>query len=143
LPVVAPKAAAGWPPSCCVRPNGVSRRIGKLATLRRARDFDEAFRHGKRYRGKSLLLICARRPEGGLRAAFLTAKTVGSAVRRNRQRRRLREACRALWSRIAAQPADVIFMALPSAAQCPYASLRREMEVLLGQAGVLVRGDPT
>ena len=88
-----------------------------------------------------LLLVCVRRPEGGLRIAFLTAKTLGGAVQRNRQRRRLREACRGLWSRVAGPPADVIVMALPRAATCRFLSLRSELETLLRQAGLLPQRD--
>ena len=95
------------------------------------------FDKGKRVRGKSLLIAYTEREDGGLRVAFLTAKALGSAVRRNRQRRRVREACRSLWPAIAARPADLVFMALPSTAKTGFGALQQEMEAILRQAGIL------
>jgi len=84
-----------------------------------------------------LALVCASRAEGPLRAAFVAGKALGGAVRRNRQRRRLREACRALWPRIADRPADIVFVAQPRAATAGFAAMVREMEMLLQRAGLL------
>jgi len=112
-------------------------RIGRLVTLRRTSDFDRVFREGKRHRGRAVALLCLPRTEGGLRAAFVAGKAVGGAVQRNRQRRRLREACRALWTEIAERPADIVFLAQPPAADTDFAGLRAEMEALLRRAGVL------
>jgi ribonuclease P protein component len=106
-------------------------------TLTRRSDFDRAFREGKRYRGRSLVVVCLRRSEGPLRAAFVAGKSLGNAVRRNRQRRRLREACRSLWSRIEASAADVVFLAQPPAAEHDFASVKAEMQSLLRRAGLL------
>jgi ribonuclease P protein component len=58
-------------------------------------------------------------------------------VRRNRQRRRLREACRKLWPRISTESADLVVMALPPAEGCPFGALQRELEGLLTRAGLL------
>jgi ribonuclease P protein component len=58
-------------------------------------------------------------------------------VRRNRQRRRLREACRSVWSRIADRPADVVFLAQPPAADHDFASVKAEMQSLLKRARLL------
>jgi ribonuclease P protein component len=71
----------------------------------------------------------------------VAGKAVGGAVRRNRQRRRLREACRGLWSRIADRPADIVFVAQPAAGTADFAAVRREMETLLRRAGLLPATD--
>ncbi len=117
------------------------RGVGKPLTLGRTSDLERLFRHGERFRGRELLLIRLFRDEGGLRVAFLTARGVGKAVRRNRLRRQLREACRSIWPRIADRPADVLFMALPPAAEAGYGSLRNAMAKLLQRAGVLGASD--
>jgi ribonuclease P protein component len=110
---------------------------GKPRTLTRAQDFERAFRDGRRFRARPLLLIAFRREETGARVAFLTAKDVGKTVSRNRLRRRLREACRQLWSRIADQPFDLLFMGLPAGAQTDLPDLARAMEGLLRKARAL------
>jgi len=112
-------------------------RIGKLTILKRRGDFDRVFREGRRHRGRRLALVCLQRPDGPLRAAFVAGRAVGGAVRRNRQRRRLREAYRALRSWIADRPADVVFVAQPAAEASDFPTLRREMEALLRRAGLL------
>jgi len=119
----------------------VTSRIGRLVTLRRTSDFDRVFREGKRHRGRALALVCLPRAEGGLRAAFVAGKAVGGAVQRNRQRRRLREACRALWPQIAERAADAVFVAQPPAADTDFAALQTEMEALLRRAGLLATAD--
>ena len=111
--------------------------VGKLLTLRRECDVERVFSQGERFRGRELLVIRLFRDEGGLRVAFLTARGIGTTVRRNRVRRRLREACRSIWPEIADRPADVLFMGLPPAAVSEYASLRGAILKLLRKAGVL------
>lgn len=82
------------------------------------------------------MLVCLPRAEGGLRVAFIAGKAVGSAVARNRQRRRLREAFRSLWPGVAHHSADVVFLAQPSTAGAEFAALQAEMARLLQRAGV-------
>jgi ribonuclease P protein component len=53
-------------------------------------------REGKPYRSERVVVYAAPRP-GPSRAAWVTGKRVGGAVARNRARRLLREAWRALW----------------------------------------------
>jgi ribonuclease P protein component len=88
-----------------------------------------------------MTLVCLKRAEGGLRVAFAAGKAVGSAVARNRQRRRLREAFRSLWAGIAHHTADVVFVAQPSADAANFAALKAEMAKLLQRAGVAPVGE--
>ncbi len=115
--------------------------VAKPRTLTRAGDFDRAFETGQRFRARPLFLIALRREEGGVRVAFLTAKGVGKAVARNRLRRRLREAYRSLWPRVAEQPVDLLFMGLPAGARCSYPELVEAMAGLLRKAHVLRPGN--
>jgi ribonuclease P protein component len=73
--------------------------------------------------------------------AFLTAKDVGKAVARNRLRRRLREALRALWTRVADEPVDLLLMGLPRAAECDFRVLAQSVQTALRKAGALRAGD--
>lgn len=61
------------------------------------------------------------------RLGMTVPKKVGTAVVRNRLRRRLREAFRRSWRfRIADRPADIVVRALPGAGAADLATLERE-----------------
>ncbi len=110
-------------------------------TLKGAGDFDRAFKDGKRQRSGLLMVITLQREAGERRVAFLTAKGIGTAARRNRQRRRLREAYRALTPRLADEPVDILLMALPPVSHVAFAAIEESLATLLSRAGVLTEGD--
>ncbi|HJN15103.1 MAG TPA: ribonuclease P protein component [Armatimonadota bacterium] len=110
-------------------------------TLKHAGDFDRAFQRGKRQRSDLLMVITLQREEGVRRVAFLTAKGIGTTARRNRQRRRLREAYRALAPRLTDGPVDILLMALPPASKATFASLKTSLAKLLARAGALDEDD--
>jgi ribonuclease P protein component len=63
--------------------------------LTRESEFERVRREGRAYRGKMLMVSVLTGSEGGpSRVAFITSRRVGSAVVRNRVRRRLREIVR-------------------------------------------------
>jgi ribonuclease P protein component len=68
------------------------------------------------------------------RYGFVTSKRLGGAVVRNRVRRRLREAVRALDTR---PGFDCVISAKTKAAEADFAGLRRATSSLLQRAGVL------
>src|SRR5205814_9284868 len=72
------------------------RHMQKERRLRRRKDFAAAYRTGRVYGNQLLILRIA--PNGGqvTRFGFVTGKAVGNAVARNRVKRRLRAAARAL-----------------------------------------------
>ena len=106
-------------------------------TLRRSSDVECVFRRGQRLRSDAVLIICHPQDEGVLRVAFLTAKGLGNTVRRNRQRRRLREAFRRLWPDMDHNSADLLLMALPPAERTAFRSLVDTTASLLARAGLL------
>lgn len=110
------------------------RRGARLAT--RA-EFSRVYREGRRYTGESLVLYF--RPTGGPRRVGVTSgRRVGGAVRRNRAKRRLREALRRLEGRLCA-PGDLVLVARPPAGTAPFAALVAETASLCA-AGRLLRG---
>ena len=86
--------------------------------LTRAADFERVRNEGARWRGRFCTLNAARAlllSDGGAaaRAGLITAKRIGGAVRRNRARRLLREALRALGPDIPAGW-DLVLIAAPA-----------------------------
>ena len=73
------------------------------------------------------------------RFGLATSRALGSAVARNRVRRRLREAIRLLLPSI--RPGwDVLVIARPAIARAEYGAISAALARLLGRAGVLVEG---
>jgi ribonuclease P protein component len=74
--------------------------------------------------------------EPTVRVAVSASRAVGTAVRRNRARRRLREAIRLALRPRSAQGADLVVLARPAALAAPAAELRaiveRELAAVLG-----------
>lgn len=83
-----PSSGAGGP-----RAAGVSRRSGRpFASLRKGSDIGKVRRTGSRRRVGGVLVFTAAGMADGPRVAIVASRRVGSAVRRNRAKRRLREA---------------------------------------------------
>ena len=78
---------------------------------------------------------------GATRCGFVVSKRVGSAVIRNRVKRRLREAARAMLPRL--RPGwDLAFRARPAAAGATLGDLRAAMEELTLRASALETAGP-
>jgi ribonuclease P protein component len=102
---------------------GAGRR-GKRRRLTRSGDFDRAFRQGRSYAGRHVVLHAFPRPaeeaaadgEGLPRLGVSVGRKVGDAVERNRVKRLLREA---FWSLAASLPHDhdFVLVARPDAAR--------------------------
>lgn len=103
--------------------------------LRRRRDF-ERLRAGRSIRGKILTLRYMPSPTGVSRLGVQVGKRVGSAVIRNRVKRRLREQFRRIKHRLE-EPTDLLLWAFPESAKASSAVIREDMERLLTQARLL------
>jgi ribonuclease P protein component len=88
--------------------------------------------HGRRF--VLFFLVDEQLPR---RAGFVAGRKVGDAVRRNRARRRLREAWRRLKSRVADPGAWVVFVARKPCAEEAQTQVEQEMTALLARAGLL------
>jgi ribonuclease P protein component len=102
--------------------------------LRKSGDFATAYREGRSF--SSRLLVIRPRANGlpHNRYGFVTSRAVGKAVVRNKVRRRLREAVRSLplkdgW--------DVVVIARRSAADATYREMRESLASLLARANVM------
>lgn len=109
---------------------------GPLGRLASEREFRRVYREGAR---RSSALVVIRYAPGGNRAVRLgvaVGRRFGGAVRRNRLRRRLREAARALVDRIV-PGTDIVVAPKQPAAAASFAALRQSMEEALAAARLL------
>ena len=88
------------------------------ARLRSSAEFRATIRNGRRAGRPTLVIHAAVRPSGPSRAGFVVSKAVGSAVQRNRVKRRLRHLVAPRLA-VLVEPMDVVVRALPLSATEP------------------------
>ena len=114
-------------------------------TLRTRRQFARVYDHGRKAVGAHCVIYALQpAPEeaamhGELASGVVASKKVGGAVRRNRAKRRLREAFRALLPRLRS-PLWVVLIARAAAAEDGFTTprLTQEMEELFLRLGCIV-----
>lgn len=96
--------------------------------MRRSRDVEHAVRRGLRSGRSRLVVHLAVVPDGGpATAAFTVSKAVGTAVVRNRVRRRLRHLVAARLDRLPAG-GRLVVRALPPAARATWGELSADLD---------------
>lgn len=111
--------------------------------LHRAEEFERLRRDGSVFHGRFLLLSCARNEYPFNRYGMVVSKRVGNAVRRNRARRLLREAARALDFECA-QGFDIVLIARPAIQGQSLSTVLTAATELAVRAGLwLGPGEPT
>ena len=107
-----------------------------MRTLKSRLEFERAFTQGRRYNHPLIrMVICEAVNEGDPgRVAFVAAKRLGCAVVRNRSKRVLREAARAL--RLPVEGCDVILFATPRTRAAHPEEMIEALKSLLKRAGV-------
>ncbi|MCS6773677.1 MAG: ribonuclease P protein component [Anaerolineae bacterium] len=112
----------------------------KLVRLKRREDFERVRREGVKWKGRYCAVNAAPQQvvPSAVRVGFVTARTLGRAVKRNRARRLLRESMRALAPAIA--PGwDIVLIAYPALAveRARVHVVRDELLWLLGKANLI------
>lgn len=107
-----------------------------VVTLRLNKEFRTLYYHGASFVHPLLVTYVRKNRAGAPRVGITTGKKAGGAVQRNRCRRIIREAWRALLPRLN-KPVDVVFVARAHTAEAKTPDIRRAMEQHLKQAGVL------
>jgi ribonuclease P protein component len=104
-------------------------------TVRGRRAFQTLARSGRTVRTETLWCTFLDDPAASpLRVAFAIGRWVGSAVQRNRLRRRLREAVRRVADELELRSGWLLVGARPAASKHTFASLLREVNTLLRRA---------
>ncbi len=104
-----------------------------LSTIKNRRDFVAATNNGKRFAVGSFALQMRKRPpdhpvETSLaRIGFTVTKKMGNAVKRNRIKRRLREAARLEALPHMLPGHDYVIVARQKALDCDFSELKRDM----------------
>jgi ribonuclease P protein component len=97
------------------------------ARLKRRADFQKVYQHGFRIAGQHVVFFVAR---GQGRFGVTASRKVGSAVRRSRSKRRLRELYRLHRAELPAGVWDVVANARWSCATAPWHELERDFAKL-------------
>lgn len=109
----------------------------KQYRLSKNRQFGYVYRRGKRASCRDLTLLFVK--SGHKRVGFSVSKKVGTAVVRNRAKRRLRECVRPLLCDM--RCGLYVFVARPTVAARSFEQLEAQVRSLLNKAGAL-RGTP-
>ncbi|MCR4398448.1 MAG: ribonuclease P protein component [Firmicutes bacterium] len=103
--------------------------------LSKGREYAEVYRAGRAYSGGPLRLYVSG-AERGKKAGVVVSKKIGGAVERNRVRRLISEAVRAMLPEVA-DGTRLVFVARPAARGAGFSEVRRAVGELLDEAGVL------
>ena len=108
--------------------------------ITRTTDFQRVRRAGSSYAHPLAVLVALRNGLAHSRFGITASRAVGPAVRRNRTKRRLREALRSYVPQVL--PGwDIILIARPEALDADWADLRHTIGVLLRRAGAIERNE--
>lgn len=103
--------------------------------LRQARDFRRVREGGRSWPHSLLILGVTPNRTQNTRCGFVVSKALGNAVKRNRLKRRVREAVRLVYGQI--KPGwDVVFVVRKGVATASWEQLQRAVHQLLTKANV-------
>ncbi|MBQ8135105.1 MAG: ribonuclease P protein component [Clostridia bacterium] len=110
--------------------------MGEIITLKRNNDFRRLYSRGRSYTSSVLVTYVMRNRCGNVRIGITTSKKIGKAVMRNRSRRIIREAYRALSEEVRTGY-DLVFVARGKTPYVKTGDILRAMRKELKEAGVL------
>lgn len=106
--------------------------MSRPRSLRDGRDFRRVYAEGRRARSNGVTAWAAAAREGEGRVGIVVPGSVGTAVVRNRIKRRLRAVVRELGPE---RGGDVVLRADHTAGSLPYQELEKHVKVALDKAG--------
>ncbi len=113
----------------------------KLVPICRNNDFRRIYARGKSYVSPLVVVYALKTRTKNVRVGITTSKKVGNAVQRNRSRRVIREAFRALAPRV--RPGfDLVLVARGKTPYVKSTDVRRQLERQLQAAGLLREETP-
>ena len=113
----------------------------KLVPICRNNDFRRIYARGKSYVSPLVVVYALKNRTKNVRVGITTSKKVGNAVQRNRSRRVIREAFRALAPRV--RPGfDLVLVARGKTPYVKSTDVRRQLERQLQAAGLVREETP-
>ncbi len=113
----------------------------KLVPICRNNDFRRIYARGKSYVSPLVVVYALKNRTKNVRVGITTSKKVGNAVQRNRSRRVIREAFRALAPQV--RPGfDLVLVARGKTPYVKSTDVRRQLERQLQAAGLLREETP-
>jgi len=116
--------------------------LPKSSRLTKSDDYTRVRKIGRSRAHPLLILASAPNDDGLVRVGLTVGKKVGTAVKRNRVKRLLREAARAVLPRVVPGQ-DLVLIGRPAAAASGLADVVSVLETLLRRGSLLVRGQDT
>lgn len=110
--------------------------------LRRPEQFRRARREGRSFSGPLLTLNVVQGRRRRTRCGFVVGKRLGTAVRRNRAKRRVREAVRLALPAIAPDYDLVFVVRSPEVLEVPFPAIQQAVEQLLRRAQLWRQAPP-
>jgi len=104
--------------------------------LRGSSDFKRVRRTGRSYAHPLVVLVTSPNGLAFTRMGVAAGKTVGNAIERNRAKRRMREALRAILPAISLGW-DLIWIARPPLVQAEWADVQQAFNLLLRRSGLV------
>jgi ribonuclease P protein component len=111
--------------------------VSSIEVLTKQGDFRRIHSEGRALRGHDLVVVYARTDRPTSRYAVVASRRVGSAVRRNRAKRVLREAWRLVAHDVDLAGIDILLIARAGAVLQTSRGLREQLGTLLLREGVL------
>ena len=105
-------------------------------TLRKQSDFARVYKQGKSKGSRFAVILYKRNGLKFTRTAFVASKKVGNSVQRNRSRRLMRAAYRAVEPNVKSGY-DIIFVARAAINGCKEPEVERQLKKTLEGAGIL------
>ncbi|MFN4033577.1 MAG: ribonuclease P protein component [Fimbriimonadales bacterium] len=108
--------------------------LPRAGRLRKKREFEQAYQQGRRVSMESFTMyVHARGDDAPTRLGFVVGRRFGAHVQRNRVKRRLRAAARALWQQLPIGY-DVVCVARGAARTAPIPQLQQQMQQAIDRA---------
>ena len=115
--------------------------MDKIVSICKNNEFRRAYARGKSYVTPLVVVYVVKNRRKEARVGITTSKKVGNAVQRNRSRRVIREAFRALAPRV--RPGfDLVLVARGKTPYVKSTDVRRQLECQLQAAGLLREETP-
>jgi len=110
------------------------------ASLKKNREFQHVYNKGKSLASKHIVLFVLRNGKGVNRLGISASKKIGKAVKRNKQRRRLKEAFRTLENRVCVGH-DIVILPRVAISEISFVDVKSELNHLLRKHGIWRQND--